>query len=105
MRERRTSVPTRLATVLLVVSSTLTWAPHLDAEPVVVRYAEGVARGFPVVRSLSGDKLAQGEFAQVPAGDRIESRLVFRFADGSLYDKFQGPLYFMGPVWRIDPSP
>src|SRR5262245_21901139 len=58
------------------------------AEPIAVRYTEGVTRGFPVLRSLGGEKLAQGELTQVArAGDIVESRLVFRFKDGSLYDE------------------
>ena len=57
------------------------------AEPIAVRFTEGVTRGFPVLRSLGGEKLAQGELIQVPRGDVIESRLVFRFKDGSLYDE------------------
>ena len=57
------------------------------AEPVSVRYTEGVARGFPVLRAQSGDVLAHGDFVQVAHADRVESRLVFRFRDGSLYDE------------------
>lgn len=57
------------------------------AEPIAVRYTEGITRGFPVLRSLAGEKLAQGELTQVPRGDVVESRLTFRFKDGSLYDE------------------
>jgi len=58
-----------------------------SAEPVTVRYTEGVARGFPVLRAPSGEVLAHGDFVQVAYPDRVESRLVFRFRDGSLYDE------------------
>jgi hypothetical protein len=58
------------------------------AEPIAVRYTEGITRGFPVLRSVDGEKLAQGELSQVPRNDGVvESRLVFRFKDGSLYDE------------------
>jgi hypothetical protein len=58
------------------------------ADPIQVVYTEGISRGFPVLRALSGDKLAQGEMVQVPRGsDVVESRLVFRFKDGSIYDE------------------
>jgi hypothetical protein len=58
------------------------------AEQIAVRYAEGVTRGFPVLRSVDGEKLAQGEMIQVPrSGDVVENRLIFRFKDGSLYDE------------------
>jgi hypothetical protein len=67
----------------LVISCTVL----ASAEPVAVRYTEGVTRGFPVLRSVKGDKLAQGELIQVARGDRVESRLVFRFIDGSYYEE------------------
>jgi hypothetical protein len=56
-------------------------------EPVSVRFTEGVTHAFPVLRSASGEKIAQGELVQVPHGDRIENRLTFRFRDGSFYDE------------------
>jgi hypothetical protein len=57
------------------------------AEPVSVKFTEGVAHAFPVLRSASGEKLAQGELVQIPRGDRVENRLTFRFRDGSVYDE------------------
>jgi len=57
------------------------------AEPVAVRYTEGLMRGFPVLRSQSGEKLARGELIQVAQGDIVESRLTFHFKDGSIYDE------------------
>jgi hypothetical protein len=62
-------------------------AASSSGEPVAVRYTEGVARGFPVLRAQTGDVLAQGDLVQVAYPDRVESRLVFRFRDGSLYDE------------------
>jgi hypothetical protein len=58
-----------------------------SAESVRVRFAEGVTRAFPVLRSIKGEKIAQGELVQVARGDRVESRLLFRFTDGSSYDE------------------
>jgi hypothetical protein len=57
------------------------------AEPVAVRFTEGVGRGFPVLRDVKGEKIAQGDLVQIPRGDRIENRLTFRFRDGSVYDE------------------
>lgn len=57
------------------------------AGPVAVRYQEGVTRAFPVLRSLEDEKLAQGDLVQVADGDRVVSRLVFRFKDGSIHDE------------------
>jgi hypothetical protein len=71
----------------LVAMAVLVGAVPAKAEPIVVRFTEGIGRGFPVLRSQSGEKLAQGELTQIPRGDVVESRLVFRFKDGSLYDE------------------
>ena len=57
------------------------------AAPVVVRFPESATHGFLVLRGANGDVLAHGEFVQAPKGQRIESRLVFRFKDGSLWDE------------------
>jgi hypothetical protein len=57
------------------------------ADPVAVRYMEGVTRGFPVLRAVNGEKLAQGDLVQVARADRVDNRLVFKFADGSQYEE------------------
>lgn len=73
--------------ILLVLVSMLAGGPAA-ADPIAVKYTEGVTRGFPVLRSLSGERLAQGELIQIPRGDGVvESRLVFKFKDGSIYDE------------------
>ena len=76
----------RVLVASLVCSAAFISAPA-QAEPVRVVFQEGVARAFPVVRTLTGQKLAQGDFIQVARGDRVDSRMTFRFADGSLYDE------------------
>jgi hypothetical protein len=77
----------RLFGVLLGCTTLVATVAMTHAEPVKVRYTEGVARGFPVLRAQSGDVLAQGDFVQVAYPDRVENRLIFRFRDGSLYDE------------------
>ena len=75
------------------VVATLTLAMSLGAsvaafaEPVAVRFTEGVSRAFPVLRNAKGEKIAQGDLIQIPRGDRVENRLTFRFRDGSFYDE------------------
>ena len=69
-----------LAVTFLVVASA-------QAEPIAVRYQEGVVRAFPVLRSVTSEQLAQGDFVQLARGDHVMTRLVFRFADGSLHDE------------------
>jgi hypothetical protein len=89
----RTLTPKEQAMLRTVLVAVLALAPLLairsaTAEPIEVKYPEGRTRGFPVLRSLGGDTLAQGELLQVPRGDdTVESRLVFRFVDGSIYDE------------------
>jgi len=57
------------------------------AEPVTVRYAEGLTHGFLELQTVGGKNIAWGESTQVVRGDRVTSRMVFRFTDGSLYDE------------------
>jgi hypothetical protein len=79
---------TRTTLGALVAMLTLLAPWPAVADPVTVRFSEGITRGFPVLRAMDGEKLAQGELSQIPrGGDVVESRLVFRFKDGSLYDE------------------
>ena len=73
--------------VILMVLAALVSAPA-DAAPVAVRFPEGIAHGFLLVRSLAGEIVGQGEMTQVvKEGDLVESHLVFTFKDGSLHDE------------------
>ncbi len=76
-----------IAAALSVLAALLVSNAAVAADPVNVKYTEGVTRGFPVLRSLKGEKLAQGDLIQVARGDRVESRMVFRFLDGSHYEE------------------
>lgn len=74
------------------VSATVAFGALLAAsavlpETVAVRHAEGLVRGFLVLRAPSGDVLANGEIVQSSRGDRVTSRVVFRFRDGSIQDE------------------
>ena len=79
MRFLRRSL-TALAAVCLV-------APAGTADPVPVRFVEGVVHGFLVLSSLNGARLADGDLVQVAHPDRMQVRLVFRFRDGSIHDE------------------
>ena len=63
--------------------------PSVDAlaDPVRVRYKEGVIHGFFVLSTLDGTQIADGDLTQVVHADRITNHLVFRFKDGSLQDE------------------
>ena len=57
------------------------------AEPVAVRFAEGLVHGFLTLRTLDGALVANGDLIQRAQGDRVTSRLIFRFKDGSVRDE------------------
>jgi hypothetical protein len=57
------------------------------AEPVAVRFAEGLVHGFLALRTPDGALIADGDLIQTAHGDQVTSRLVFRFKDGSIRDE------------------
>src|SRR6266536_5307281 len=57
------------------------------AEPIPVRHVEGTEHGFLALRTKEGRVLAVGDLFQVVHGDRVTSRLLFRFKDGSVDDE------------------
>jgi hypothetical protein len=57
------------------------------AAQVPVRQKEGLVHGFLVLRTLDGETLAYGDLIQNAHGDRVTSRLVFHFKDGSIHDE------------------
>lgn len=69
------------------------------AFPVPVRFTEGAAHGFLLLRSTEGQILAHGDWWQVPQGERVETHLVFRFRDGSVSD--ETIVYSQRQVFRL----
>jgi hypothetical protein len=61
--------------------------PAAPAEPIPVRHMEGTVHGFLALRSKEGRVLAVGDLFQVARRDRVTSRLLFRFKDGSVEDE------------------
>lgn len=59
----------------------------LPAEPIAVRYPEGSLHGYLALRSLDGKLLAAADVVQTAHGERLTSRLVYRFKDGSIDDE------------------
>jgi hypothetical protein len=72
--------------ILLLGLTRATWAAT-PAPLVNVTYPEGMVHGFLVLRSETGELLADGALLQTPRGDQVTSRLVFRFRDGSILDE------------------
>jgi hypothetical protein len=62
-------------------------APCASADPVPVRSIAGSIHGFLELRSEDGQIVALGDVTQVVRGDRITSRTVFTFKDGSMDDE------------------
>ena len=73
------------ATLALLIG--LLYCPPAEGAPVEVRFIEGVTRGFLVLHSTTGQLVAHGELLQTAHPDRVDSRMIFRFKDGSLYDE------------------
>ena len=59
----------------------------LSADLVPVRRTQGTFHGFLVLKSLDGKTLATGDLIQVAHGNRVTSRLIFHFRDGSVDDQ------------------
>jgi hypothetical protein len=69
-----------------VLSASSGW-PADERRPVRVRHTEGVVHGFLVLSTLDGTTLADGDLIQVARGDRVTSRLIFKFKDGSVHEE------------------
>jgi hypothetical protein len=81
MRRSRAGTAAVALTLAALASATL------SAEPVTVRHVEGIVHGFLVLRSSDGTVIANGDLIQLARGNRVTSRLVFHFADGSVNDE------------------
>ena len=71
----------------------------LSGETVVVRHIEGIVHGFLALRTLDGTTIADGDLIQLARGDRVTTRLVFHFKDGSLHD--ETAVYSQRRVFRL----
>lgn len=57
------------------------------AESIPVRHVEGTVRGFLELCTQEGHRIAVGDLIQTVHGERVISRLTFRFRDGSIDDE------------------
>lgn len=69
------------------------------ADPVPVRYLQGASHGFLLLRDSNGKVIAVGDSLADVHGDRVTSRLVFHFRDGSLDD--DTTVYTQRGVFRL----
>jgi hypothetical protein len=80
--------PTRLPMHLLLALSAVLCAPPAAADPVAVRFTEGVTHGFLALHTPERGFVASGDLLQVvQPGGAVESRMRFRFKDGSVLDE------------------
>ena len=78
----------RGGTLFLLFLTTAVLCPRpLSAAPVSVRFIEGATHGFLALRTANGDLIATGDLLQVGRRGQVESRMVFRFKDGSVRDE------------------
>src|SRR5215467_4980569 len=72
---------------LVVVIGVVFAAPRPSAEPVTVRYLEGLTHGFLSLKTMEGKLLGSGDLIQTVRGNRVNSRLVLHYKDGSVSDE------------------
>jgi hypothetical protein len=77
---------TRLVTQLLLAGAALLAAAPPPSTLQVV-HEEGLVHGFLRLSTLDGRPLADGDLLQTAKHDRVTSRLVFRFFDGSRFEE------------------
>jgi hypothetical protein len=79
----------RTYSLILLVVWLLVWAlqPTAKADPVPVRSVAGTIHGFLEQRSEDGQVVASGDIFRVVRGNRVTSRTVFHFKDGSIDDE------------------
>jgi len=65
----------------------LLWPQFAAAAPIAVRFVEGMSHGFLTLRTADAKQIASGDLLQVVRRGEVESRMVFRFGDGSVLDE------------------
>jgi hypothetical protein len=73
--------------VFFLLSAAFLVGTGLPAAQVPVRSPQGSAHGFVVAKTLEGKRIAVGDMTQTVHNDRVTSRLILRFADGSIDDE------------------
>jgi hypothetical protein len=76
-----------LVLVLMIAGALTLWSGKLAANEVPVRFGEGSVHGFLELRSTEGVLIASGDLIQITRGPEVESRMVFHFKDGSLFEE------------------
>lgn len=75
------------------------YAGLVGAEPVRVKHVEGSLRGFTVLSTLDGKRVADGDASQVVNGNRVTQHVIFRFKDGSVHE--EKTVFSQAPVFKV----
>ena len=87
LRKERQHSDSRSSWIAILLACAAVLQPNaLLADTIPVRHTEGLMHGFLVLRTLDGKALADGQMTQDARGDRVNTHLIFRFKDGSLYE-------------------
>ncbi|MEP7367557.1 MAG: hypothetical protein ABI972_30220 [Acidobacteriota bacterium] len=71
----------------------------LLADPVPVRYPQGLLHGFLALRSQDGAIIASGDMNQTVKGNQVTNILSFKFKDGSLHE--ETTIFSQGRTFRL----
>ncbi len=85
-RTRRASFPSAFIPAMLFTHVVCTALIAQDSRARPVRHIQGAGHAFLVLRAESGSVLGYGEVLQTVRGDRVTSRITYRFRDGSVDD-------------------
>jgi hypothetical protein len=77
----------RLRSCSLIALLVFALQPTAESDPIAVRYVGGAIHGFLELRSEDGKVVASGDATQIVHGERITSRTLFHFKDGSVDDE------------------
>jgi hypothetical protein len=69
-----------------ILLATFLLSGNVIGDPVPVRHIQGSSHGFLVLKTVDGTRIATGDATQIVHGDRVTSRVTFRFRDGSIDD-------------------
>jgi hypothetical protein len=94
---RMQALPARAFSSIVLAVSLL--RGNLNAYPVPVRHPQGSSHGFLVLKTVDGTRIATGDATQIVHGDRVTSRVTFRFRDGSIDDEIT--VFSQGDVFRL----
>lgn len=78
-------LPARALAPIFLASALL--SGKLTADPIPVRHPQGSSHGFLALKTLEGTRIATGDATEIVHGDRVVSRVIFRFRDGSIDDE------------------